>query len=251
MSRKTVIWCVAPLFGIVLFAASGLAQSSSDQSESPAATDTSASKTDKRLFGVLPNYRTVDASIPFAPLSARQKLDIARHDSFDWPTYVLAGVLTFVTPGKEQAGSNRSGIEGFAVRYARSSADQIVGNMLTEGGLPLLLHQDPRYFRPGTGTFGSRLFSAIKQIAVARDDSGKRTFNTSEFLGNAIAVGISNTYSPNLNSWNHRSEKWLLMISTDTFSNVVKEFGPDIRQHLPIHRQKPAPAVETPTKAGA
>jgi hypothetical protein len=39
---------------------------------------------------------------PFMPLSARQKLNIARHDSFDWPTYILAGVLTFATPGGSQ-----------------------------------------------------------------------------------------------------------------------------------------------------
>src|SRR5262245_56625381 len=57
-----------------------------------------ATTPDKRLFGVLPNYRTVDAAIPFAKISNRQKLNIARHDSFDWPTYVLAGVLTFATP---------------------------------------------------------------------------------------------------------------------------------------------------------
>jgi hypothetical protein len=197
--------------------------------------ETPAAKTDKRLFGVLPNYRTVDASIPFMPLSPRQKLSIASHDSFDWPTYVLAGVLTFATPGKDQGGYG-GGLSGFANRYVRSSADQITGNMLTEGFLPALLRQDPRYFRPGTGSFGSRLGSALSQIVVARNDAGHRTFNTSEFLGNAMAVGISNAYSSNLNSWSHRSEKLLLMISTDTFSNVVKEFGPDIRQRLPHRR---------------
>src|SRR5437870_7341105 len=38
---------------------------------------------DKRLFGVVPNYRTVDAAIPFQPLTPRQKLTIASHDSFE------------------------------------------------------------------------------------------------------------------------------------------------------------------------
>src|SRR5205823_15106825 len=60
-----------------------------------------SAKPDKRLFGVLPNYRTVDASIPFSPLMARQKLSIARHDSFDWPTFGLAAVLTLAMPGKD------------------------------------------------------------------------------------------------------------------------------------------------------
>jgi hypothetical protein len=191
-------------------------------------------KSDKRLFGVLPNYRTVDGSIPFSPLSNRQKLSIASHDSFDWPTYVASGFLMFLTPGKSEYGS---GVSGYANQYVRSAADQITGNMLSEGFMPVLLHQDPRYFRVGTGKFSSRLFNAVTQIVVAKNDKGRPVFNTSEFLGNAVAVGISNTYSPNLNSWNHRTEKLGLMISSDTFSNVVKEFGPDVRQHLP-HRHK-------------
>src|SRR5437870_12033456 len=227
---------VAALYASPVFAQSS---GSGDESVSTAGSieSTKTEKPDKRLFGVLPNYRTVDASIPFSPLTPRQKLSIASHDSFDWPTYVMAGVLTFAMPGTEDTKLYGTGLEGFANRYVRSSADQIIGNMLTEGFLPVLLRQDPRYFRPGTGTFWSRLRSAVTQIAVARNDSGHQTFNTSEFLGNAMAVAISNTYSPNLRSWYDSSEKLALMIGTDMFSNVVKEFGPDIRQRLPRRHQ--------------
>ena len=41
-----------------------------------AQSDSSAPE-DKRIFGVLPNYRTAEAALPFAPLSARQKFRIA------------------------------------------------------------------------------------------------------------------------------------------------------------------------------
>ncbi len=228
MSRRSTRFILFAVFASVFSVVPLHAQEAdaSAESENPAAT--APTKPDKRLFGVLPNYRTVDASIPFQSLSARQKLSIARHDSFDWPTYVFAGALTFATPGDHQS--------SFVVRYVRSSADQISGNMLTEGFLPVFLHQDPRYFRPGTGSFGSRLGSALSQIVVAHNDSGHRTFNVSEFLGNTMAVGISNAYTPSLNSWSHRSEKLILMISTDTFSNVIKEFGPDIRQRVFHHK---------------
>ena len=227
---------VISFFGVVTPAR---AQSSSDApAADPATVELKAdtSKPDKRLFGVLPNYRTTDASLPFSPLSKRQKLSIATHDSFDWPTYATAGFMTAVTPGSNSK-EYGTGLESFANRYARWSADQIIGNMLTEGFLPVALHQDPRFFRAGTGSFSSRFFGAISQIVVAKNDSGHRTFNTSEFLGNAMATGISNAYSPNLNAWSQRSEKFMLMIGSDTFSNVVKEFGPDIRQRLP-HRHK-------------
>jgi hypothetical protein len=222
------------LLGVLLFVSPLLAQSG--PVEQPNAEKSGANK---RLFKVVPNYRTIDGSIPFAPLSPRQKLAIASHDSFDWPTYVLAGVFTFAMPGsKSDTAIYGTGIDGFANRYVRSAADQITGNMLTEGFLPVFLHEDPRYFRLGDGTTQRRLVSALSQIAVARNDSGHRTFNSSEFLGNTIATGISNMYSRNLNSWPRRSEKLVLMISTDAFSNVVKEFGPDIREWLRPHRRR-------------
>jgi hypothetical protein len=190
----------------------------------------------KRLFGVLPNYRTSDASLPFERLSARQKMNIARHDSFDWPSYVFAAGLALVT-GRDPAYG--TGVEGYANRYVRSAADQITGNILSEGVVPAITHQDPRYFRLGDSVpFWPRFRSAISQIAIAKNDSGKRTFNTGEWLGNAMAVGISNTYSPNLNSWSHRGDKLALMISTDTLSNVMKEFGPDLKQKFLHHHHK-------------
>jgi hypothetical protein len=190
---------------------------------------------DKRLFGVLPNYRTANASVPFAPITSKQKLGIASRDSFDWPTYPLAAVMTFAMPGKEEVKAYGSGWSGFANRYVRSSADQVIGNMFTEGFIPAVLHHDPRYFRAGSGTLWSRLTNAVSQIAVAKNDSGRRTFNVSEFLGNAIATGISNTYEPNLRSWENSTEKLGLMVATDMFSNVVKEFGPDVKERV-FHR---------------
>jgi hypothetical protein len=191
---------------------------------------------DKRLFGVVPNYRTANAAVPFAPITARHKLGIASRDSFDWPTYPLAALMTFMMPGAEETKAYGTGWSGFANRYARNSADQIIGNMLSEGILPSVLHEDPRYFRPGTGTFWSRLRCAMGQIVVTRKDSGAKTFNTPEFLGNAIAVGISNTYSPNLRTWGNSSEKLGLMIGTDMLANVIKEFGPDVKERVFHHR---------------
>jgi len=239
VKKRNSVLNVVIVFVVFLFALPLRAQ----EPDPPAAAEDSAgsapAQPGKRLFGVIPNYRTVDASIPFSALSAKQKLNIATHDSFDWPSYVFAGALTFATPSsKDQSASYGGGFNGFLNRYVRSTADQITGNMLSEGFMPMVLHQDPRYFRPGTGSFKSRLASALSQIVVSRSDSGHRTFNASEWLGNAMAVGISNTYSPNLNSWSARTQKWMLMVSTDTFSNVMKEFGPDLRERLLPHRHK-------------
>ena len=48
---------------------------------------------DKRIFGVLPNYRTADGTREFVPITAKQKFTIAIKDSFDWPVYMVSGVF--------------------------------------------------------------------------------------------------------------------------------------------------------------
>src|SRR4249919_2047143 len=48
---------------------------------------------DKRVFGVLPNYRTADANVPYTPISAKRKMTIACQDSFDWPVYPTAALF--------------------------------------------------------------------------------------------------------------------------------------------------------------
>jgi hypothetical protein len=223
----------------VVFPLSAQSLASEDGSDSAVAPIESAKveppKPVKRLFGVLPNYRTVEASIPFTPLAPRQKLTIAAKDSFDWPTFPTAAVLTFAMRGKDDAKNYGTGWVGFGNRYARNVSNQIIGNMFTEGFLPIVLHQDPRYFRVGSGSFFSRLRNSLVQIAVARNDAGRKTFNSSEFIGNTIATGIATSYSPNLRSWSAGSENVGLMIATDMFSNVAKEFGPDLKERF-LHR---------------
>src|SRR5271169_3273251 len=49
---------------------------------------------DKRIFGVLPNYRTADGTTPFKPITTKQKFTIATKDTFDYPSYALAAAFS-------------------------------------------------------------------------------------------------------------------------------------------------------------
>jgi hypothetical protein len=104
--------------------------------------------------------------------------------------------------------------------------------MLTEGVFPVLLHEDPRYFRRGTGTIVSRAGYALSRVLVTHKDSGGRRFNYSEWLGNASTVAISNAYYPDSRTAAENANKLLTMVGTDAVSQVLKEFWPDIRRKL-------------------
>ena len=88
----TVVKCFT---GLVLLAATSLAQQ--DSPSSPAVEpvkppDTNA-PIDKRVFGVLPNYRTADGNAPYQPISPKRKLWIGFKDSFDYPVYFTSAIF--------------------------------------------------------------------------------------------------------------------------------------------------------------
>jgi hypothetical protein len=194
--------------------------------------------TDKHAFGILPNYRTADASQESQPISPRQKMAIAAKDSFDWTLLLVAagyaglGQLTNQNPSFEQ------GTKGYANRFVRAYSDQVLGNMLTEGVMPSILHEDPRYFRLGQGTFWHRVKYAGSRIFLTRTDSGGARFNYSEVVGNFVATGISNAYYPGSRNLGANVQKITWQLATDAISNVLKEFWPDVKHKL---RSPPSP----------
>jgi hypothetical protein len=205
-----------------------------------------------RVFGVLPNYRTADASQEGTVLPARQKLTIASKDSFDYPLVMLAGALAGLGQLTDQSPSFGQGLKGYGHRLVTNYADQAMGNMFTEGLYPVLLHEDPRYFRRGTGTVKSRAVYALSRVMVTHKDSGKTGFNFSEWLGNASAVAISNAYYPDNRTFVDNGTKLLMQVGTDAVSQVLKEFWPDIKRKM-FHKksdQDPGRTALDPTQCG-
>jgi hypothetical protein len=121
---------------------------------------------------------------------------------------------------------------------ATAYGDQMIGNMMTEGFVPALLHEDPRYFRLGEGTKKYRAWYALTRIFVTRTDSGGSTFNVSEWGGNALGAAISNAYYPDTRNASDNAQKLLIACATDAFSNVLKEFWPDVKRKL--HKSRDA-----------
>ena len=201
-------------------------------------------KQDKRVFGVFPNYRTTDGNVPFQPITAKQKILIGLKDSFDWPVYLTGGAFAALYQIENQNPSFGQGMKGYARRYGTALADQVIGNMMTESFMPVLFHQDPRYFRIGRGG-GSKLHRAAyaaSRIFVSRTDSGGRQFNYSEWVGNATAVAISNAYYPDTRTAGQNVERLVIACATDAFSQEMKEFWPDVK-HWMFHRHDPQPQL--------
>jgi len=231
------------LAAFAILPAAGFAQSNDSNevtapevkpAEQRAAPQAGTQPIDKRIFGVLPNYRTADGSAPFAPITAKRKFYIASKDSFDYPVYLTSALFAGLYQLENQNPSFGQGVKGYAKRLASSYGDQAIGNMMTEAIFPSLLHEDPRYFRMGAGggTVWHRVGYALTRVLVVRTDKGKWDFNYSEWLGNGATVAISNLYYPDTRNASDNVQKLGIQVGTDAFSQVMKEFWPDIKRKL-------------------
>ncbi len=181
----------------------------------------------------MPNNKTVPLAPFETPLTPRDKFNLPYKDTVDPFTYVLAGFYAGVDQWQNYYAPFGQGGTGYAKRFGAAYADQAIGNYLTEAILPSLLHQDPRYFRKGTGGPWRRVSYALSRTLITRTDTGKRTFNYSEVAGNAAAAAISNVYYPaSERTAGETGEKLTIQLVSDSAFNVLLEFWPDMRHAI-------------------
>ena len=103
--------------------------------------------------------------------------------------------------------------------------------LFTVGVFPVLLREDPRYFRRGSGSGLRRTGYAISRVLVARTDAGAHRLNYSEFLGNFTSGAISTAYYPNSErGFSDIASRAAFQIGYDALFNILKEFYPDIKK---------------------
>jgi hypothetical protein len=187
-------------------------------------------KQPKRILWVIPNYRAVSARTQLPPLSRKDKFRLTAEDSFDYSSFVLAGMIAGISQARNSTPEFNQGAAGFGRYYWHTYTDEVVGNVFTEALFPVILHQDPRYYTLGPGAgFLHRTEYAFTRLVITRTDAGRNAFNTSEILGNALGAGVSDLYYPRQQgTLNSTAEKWVLQLGIDAAFNVAKEFWPDI-----------------------
>jgi hypothetical protein len=240
-------------------------QPAQDSGSQPAAKDKDPQNTSKqgtisgtsndRLFYTLPNFLTLENAGHVPPLTTKQKYAVVALGSFDYVVYPWYGFLSGISQWEDSEPGYGQGGAGYGKRFGAAFADGTIENFMTGAVLPSLLHQDPRYFQLGNGSFWHRTYYAMSRNLVTRTDSGGEQFNSSEVVGGALAAAIS-TYSyhpkshlvttptpgvlrfiPSDRTLPNTAKVWGTQYGYDTLTLVVKEFWPDIRRKL-SHKSK-------------
>jgi hypothetical protein len=192
-----------------------------------------------RIFEVMPNYGTVETNKELPPLTTGQKFRLANAGVFDYFTFPFIGALAGIDQANNSPKSWGQGWGAYGKRYGASFADNGIGTYMTTAIFPSILHEDPRYYQMGKGTFTHRAYHAINRLFITRTDSGHLRFNYSEVAGNAAAAAFSNVYhAPDDRTFGRNAGTLGMLLMWDGVSNEMKEFWPDIRRKV-FHKNTP------------
>jgi hypothetical protein len=208
----------------------------------------------QRLLGVMPQFQVV-MNGEAVPLTGGEKWRLALHTAVD-PFYIAWAFVIGGGYGELVDNDNGYGwaTQGYFKRVGANYADNVNGALIGNALLPQVLHQDPRYFRKGTGPIFKRFLYAAESTVVCHGDNGKNQPNVSNVLGNYISGAISNAYYPS----NERGVALTLENGTSVtlfgaLGGQILEFGPDLARL--VHRKKDttmpdlSSAVTSPTPA--
>ncbi len=199
----------------------------------------------QRIMGVIPNFNTVNIQNA-VPLSPKQKFSLALRSAVDPFEFVAAGVLAGWGQLENDNAGYGQGAEGYAKRYGASYTDSADGVLWGNAIFPVLLHEDPRYFRRGTGSFRSRFLYAISTTVWTRNDNGTWGPNYANVLGNITAGGISNFYYPSDNRGVGLTFEGAATVTAEgALGALGVEFWPDISRKL-FHTRDRAPVAPAP-----
>jgi hypothetical protein len=191
----------------------------------------------QRILGIIPAFNSVYAgSVP--PLTPGQKMRLMFKSTTDIYVFGFAAITAGIGQAQNSHEDYGQGVEGYAKRYAANYADTADGNFWGNAVLPIVLHEDPRYFRLGTGTFTHRLLYSMSTTVWCRRDNGTTGPNYANVLGNLIAGGISNVYYP---AEDRGAAQTFQNAATVTAEGMIGaamiEFWPDILRHHQVKRQ--------------
>ncbi len=187
----------------------------------------------KRVFGIIPNFRTVSTDEKLPRMSVKAKFTTAFQDSFDYSSIFIPAALAGYSLGINADPEFGGGGLGYARYLWHAAADQTQENFLVEAILPSITHEDPRFYSLSRGSFVQRTEYSLTRAFVTRSDNDREVFNASEIFGSGIAAGVSSLYYPTRErSLGNTTKQWGLNIGVDAIAFVVKEFAPDITQKV-------------------
>jgi hypothetical protein len=201
------------------------------QQSSPSAS-TKHEEEQARLFWILPTFSIADSKSA-RRLSAGGKFRLFVKDKTDPFTIGWVAFDAGLAHANNDFPEYGQGAAGYGKRFGAGLANEAAGGFFGTFLFPSVLHQDPRYYRLGSGPFKTRLGHALIRPVLAHRDSGGRNFNWSGLLGSLATSSLSNAYYPEANRGVGATLSRVAMsVPFRMIDELVNEFGPDLENKM-------------------
>lgn len=189
-----------------------------------------------------PSELVVDDGPSVPPMSTRRKFRVFWRQQYNPCRYVGAAFSAGISQAEDQFHEYGQGMEGYGKRVGADLADTNLATLFGRSLLPILLHDDPRYFRMGPkGTLKQRVLHAIISPEWTRRDNGTSRFNYSRVIGDFMATSVGNAYYPEGDRGAGPTiRRGFTMLGTASGTALFQEFWPDIKARL-LKKHKPEP----------
>jgi hypothetical protein len=228
------------------------ANTQEQQKKKPSSDDVLRQEEKQRAFGVMPMFQTVSLanSKNIPALRPKQKFQLMLKSSTDPFVFAQGAVLSGIGQARDTNDGTTvtvhpdgtktytrwgfgQGAQGYFKRFGASYADTADGNFWGNAVLPVLLKEDPRYYRMGSGSFPRRFVYSARTALWCRRDNGTWGPNYANVAGNFIAGGISNLYYPSQEGGFEKTTIGALTVTAEgVIGSELIEFLPDIEHHF-------------------
>ena len=190
------------------------------------------------MLGIVPQFGVTNRK-DAPPLTRKGKFRLFYRSAFDPMQFVLTGAEAGISQAQNEFPDYGQGASGYGKRFGAAFTNQASSNFFGTFLYPVLLKEDPRYFRMGQGSFKKRLGYSMVQVFIGHKDSGGRTFGWSNALGTLTAGGISNAYYPAATrGFGLTMSRAGISLLYGSLGGIGSEFWPDVARKL--HRKRPA-----------
>jgi hypothetical protein len=190
----------------------------------------------QRVLGILPQFNV--SYVPNAvSLTSGQKFRLAFRSVRDPVAFAGAFIVAGLREANDSDPALGWGPAGYLHRVGVTYLDTVSSTMIGKAILPSILHQDPRYFRLGHGSFTRRLLYSFSGVVVCKhDNTGKWEPNYSRVGGIFASGAISNLYYPDrANGGSQTVTNALVVMLTGTVGLTFNEFWPDLSRKF-LHK---------------
>jgi hypothetical protein len=183
---------------------------------------------------IYPYQRFLSSNVVI-PMTWQQKGYLAVHNLTDPGNLGTILGISAISVAADPDSAYGPGLKGFGKTVGVSLLQDATGQFFGVFAIPVIAHQDPRYFRMPHASIPRRIVYSVSRSFVSQHDDGRPMPNYSVLLTYPIASEISNLYVPGIESDGASTAKRILTgYALDPANNLLNEFLPDIASRIHV-----------------